>query len=122
MGSESASTQQQSTTSIDRRLTAGGDLIGLQDSTITTNGGSVYVTSANAELAKSALATAESIGMAANETARKLAAGSNAIAAEVAASQAQFVAVASGQSAVIKLLVGMGLVFGGVYVFTRKKA
>ena len=121
MGSESASTQQQSTTSIDRRLTAGGDLIGLQDSTITTNGGSVYVTSANASLAKSALATAEAIGMAANETARKLAAGSNTIAAEVAASQAQFVAVASGQSSLIKLLLVTGAGFVGYLIF-RKKA
>ncbi len=120
-GSDSSQSQSQSST--DKRLTAGGDLLAVQDSTVNTSGGSLYITSANAELAAKALDAATKLSSSTNDAALELATGSNKIAKEVADSQAAFVEVASGQKSAI-YIVGGALVatVAGIYLFTRKKS
>ena len=102
-----------STSNTDKRVTSGsGEILNLADAKITVSGqGSLNVTSANADLAKSAIASVTELARrtseSANNAAQALAAGSNAIAADVAASQEKFVATASGQKYTLYALVGV---------------
>ena len=86
MGSSSRSNNVQETTSIDKRITAGGNAFGIVDNTF-EGVESVVFNNSDAEVAKAAL-----------DTASKLATGSNEIAAQVAKAQESFVATASGRS------------------------
>ena len=110
------SNQSQTTTSTDARRVAGGDLISVEG-TLNTGGGSLTIASANADVARAAIASVNSIA----NTTEKLAKGSNAIAQQVADSQAGFVEKASGQKTVIYVM-GGALLVGAAYVFTRKKS
>ena len=92
-GDNTSSNQTQSTSSTDARHIAGGDLIDVSGTTVNTGGGSLNISSANADVARVAIQSVNSIA----KTTEKLAAGSNEVAKQVADSQANFVAAASGQ-------------------------
>lgn len=87
----------------DRRLTTGaGDIIGLNDSPVSVGaGGSLSITSANADVARSALQAAERVGAGALSAAQNLTAASNTVASQVADSQRAFVETASGQKTAV---------------------
>jgi len=74
-------------------------------------GGTINIVTANADLAKAAIDAVAAIAQSSSTTnadaAQKLAQGSNQIAADVAGSQTQFVATASGQKYVLLALVGV---------------
>lgn len=74
-------------------------------------GGQINILTANADVARQAILSVTELarrsGDAATAAAQTLAAGSNKIAADVAASQTQFVATASGQKYVLYALAGI---------------
>ena len=115
--SDAQTTTTTSTTNTDKRLTTtSGEILALQDSKLTLGGNStVNITSANADVALGAInavsGSARQFATSIGEAAQNLAAGSNKIAADVAASQETFVATASGQKFMVFALLGVAGVF-----------
>ncbi len=115
--SDTKSTTTTQTTNTDKRLTTtSGEILALQDSDIRLRDqGQITFISSNADLARAAIEAvsrnAANITTAVGDTVKQLATGSNKIAADVAKSQEQFVATASGQKYVLYALAGIvGLV------------
>ena len=122
------SSSQTITTNQDRRVTTdSGTVLGLFDAPLTIGNGSTVslsiadpsiVTNAFDALQKSTTAAFEQI----NSTTKQLAQGSNNIAAEVAKSQEQFVATASGQRWLVYAIGIVALIAGGwLWLKIRKR-
>lgn len=108
--SDSQSSSSSTTQNTDRRVTTdSGQVFSLQDSNLNLNGGGgIYVTSADPQVAMAAIQAVTNNSNKVSTSLSELAAGSNKIAADVAKSQEQFVATASGQKYVLWAIAAVG--------------
>lgn len=123
-GSSTNSTTSTETTNVDRRITSeSGSILALGESQVTVNdGGEIRIISNDPASAIAALESMRAQGEDFLSGAKSLASGSNEIARQVAASQEQFVATATGQKYAlwgIAVIGGIGLVIALPRMFKK---
>lgn len=117
----SPSTSSQSSVTEDNRISTGqGNILAATKNTI--DGGTFNIVSADPEVAKTAINAATGLAGQTLTAASQLTNASNSIAAQVAASQQEFVATASGQKSVTYIVAGVAVVGIIGAILLRKNA